>query len=203
MKTWLDVIRYPASPKERLQKMMEMLNDINSMYDNLFRFDNGYRAMINTSFTSIAVPSCGGSFVKEPDVPYIASDKVLTKMEQDQQNISFIVGTMRYLNKDLTDAERAVIASKYFHAVDRKQIMQRYELTNNWNYYRTLEIAEEKLIELWGLDAYGDMDESNVILSQAVRDKRREDRTGIKGGYMQEHPEWKWQFYNKEGKNGL
>jgi hypothetical protein len=174
--------------------MINMLTNINMQYNRLFYFDFGYRVVINDSYHNLSAMHIGGSILSMPEPTYHAKDKVLTLMENDQRNISTISGAFRYLNEDLLKLERAVIAAKYFKAFSRQYVLDHFNITTR-EYYNALKIAEEKLIELWRLDCYGDKDELGIPLSKNIVDKRRTDRTGIEGGYFARHPEWQMQFY--------
>jgi len=193
MNRWIMAMQKQAPPAARLTWLISQLNGINDKYDCMFKFDESFHVIVNTSFSRKDAPRSGGSLITVKEPSYIGQDKALLSMEHDMSNLCLVYGTLRYFNLDLTDMERAVIASKYFRACQRQVILNRYCISKR-EYYKMVDTAEEKLIELWRLDSY---DELGIILSNTVINKRRMERTGIKGGYFAQHPEWELQFYKK------
>ena len=194
MDRWIKAIQRPAEPTARLTWLVSKLNGINDKYDCMFKFDNDFNVVFNTEFSSKTLPKYTGSIISSPEPSYIGQDKALNSMERDMRNLCLVYGTLRYFNSDLTKIERAVIASKYFRNCRRQTILTRFGISKR-EYYKLIDIAEEKLVELWRLDSY---DELGNILSNTVIDRHRTERTGIEGGYFGAHPEWNLQFYKKE-----
>jgi hypothetical protein len=194
MERWIRIIYQAATPEQRLSRILSTLRGVNENYDRMFSFDANFNVLMNPDFVDIRPPKYSSSLIltDSASAPYLSKDKVLSKMENEMQDFCFTYAMLRYLNEDLTEKEKAVIACKYFRACKRQLILDRYNI-NVRDYYNIMNIAEEKLIELWRLDTHDER--YGIPLSKTIVDKRRTDRTGIKGGYLEANIDWNMQFY--------
>lgn len=194
MERWVEIIRKPISINKRLDLMFDLIKDVASQYDLMMYFEYDYTLVVRTDCHRLVPVHLGGSIVRMPDVQYMEGrDQALKTMEEDHKNLCLIQSLFRYINDDLSREERAVLAAKYFDYT-RKDVMTKLHISK-YRYYRLLEDAQEKLIELWRLDAYGDLSEAGVLLDSLVVEKRRTDRTGLIGGYFANNTEWFMQYY--------
>lgn len=194
MDRWIKIIRKPVSMLRRLDLMFDLIKDISSQYEIMMCLKYDYKLVIHADCHRLVPVHLGGSIVEMPDVQYMESrDQVLKTMEEDHKNICLIQSLIRYINDDLSREERAVIAAKYL-SLTRKEIMAKLHISK-YRYYRLLDDAQEKLIELWRLDVYGDLSEAGILLDSLVVEKRRAERTGLIGGYFANNTEWFMQYY--------
>ena len=200
----LEIMASPESPQERLLETIEYIKQIDNKYHGaMMDMDEHYQIQMNPSFTEQYCSShIGGYLIKMSDGPkyieYTPADRWIHENEDFwQMNTLF-----RYFNWCLTELERAVITCQHFKSikkVSRKSILETYQIGTK-KFYNTLGYAEEKLIEVWALDRFGDLDgDWYSILGNGYVEYQRTKRTGIKGGYIGLHPEWQTMFLEPGG----
>ena len=197
MERWLKIIRKPVSSLTRLEMIFDLIRDISSLYDLMFYVEYDYEIVMRTDFNKYVPVHYGGSIVKMPQQNALnEEDQLLNSIAEDQKNFALVYGLLRYINDNLNKEERAVISSKYLDNT-RKKVMINLHVTK-YRYYKILEEAQEKLIELWRLDMYGDLSEAGVLLDSLVVRKRRTDRTGLIGGYFDNNSDWQMKYYRSK-----
>ena len=158
--------------------MTNLILEIGDAYDDMFSFEHDFKIIMNPEFkdTSFVVPT--SSVIAQPSAQYNYHDRYIDSLVHSAMDFCLVYGVSRYYNDFLSELERATIASKYFHIIKRNSVLERYD-TNVRAYYNVLSAAEEKLIELWRLDLYGDIEESGVGLGSLIVEKRRNLRNKV------------------------
>ena len=198
----VQIMLEPCSINERFEHTVKlMLKTHDKYHGTIFTLSTDFRLVMNVYFDEqYYQPKTGGSIIKMPEGIRYPEDAYVRRSGQEFTDFYMMNTLTRYFNWCLDEEERAAVITKFFSCLcdsNWKAVCMKYGISKR-KYYEVLERGKEKLIEVWGLDGYGGPeDEYYSFLGRKYVWWKREQRTGIPGGYMGLHPEWLYMFIDK------
>ena len=158
MKTWNEIISQPGTPRERLDDLLALWDDIMRLYTEvpMMYFDtHEYKAHMEQKYVRSVYPSVSSSFIRVPsaDTATMQTNQILEFLKEDDNNFRLLNGWARIFNESLDLTERAIIVRKYFYHEHQSKICKICSVSKR-TFFRILNKARSRLIKEYALDLY-------------------------------------------------
>jgi len=157
MITWNEIITMPATPEQRLNKLIGVWKDILEIYRNprMMYFDpDTFLAVVEPNYNRYLYPSNTTSILKSGPTNYKPSiDQNVKLLTEDDRSYRLVKGLSKIFNQSLDKEQREVMARRSFYG-ESQQVIRKACGLSRCNYFRILKKAKINLIMNYCLDHY-------------------------------------------------